>query len=69
MTTLTFTAMCKTCKRHTTITVLESAFVAWQEGMLIQRAMPQLTPGERELLINEICGECYDKLCEESESE
>jgi hypothetical protein len=33
---------------------------AWQSGHLIQRALPYLTPTERELLISGICPPCWD---------
>lgn len=31
------------------------------EGMLIQRALPELTPDEREILLSGICGACFDR--------
>jgi len=37
-------------------------FEAWQEGALIQNAMPYLGADEREILISGICGRCFDGL-------
>lgn len=34
----------------------------WQNGTLIQDAMPQLSDSARELLISHTCGECFDAL-------
>lgn len=34
----------------------------WQEGKLIQHAMPYLSAGERELLISGICEDCFDEM-------
>ena len=35
--------------------------VAWQEGELIQNALPDLTAEERELLISRYCNKCFIK--------
>ena len=37
----------------------------WEDGELIQDAMPYLSAGERELLISGVCGKCFDKMFEE----
>ena len=34
----------------------------WQNGSLIQDAMPYLSADERELLISGTCGTCFDKM-------
>ena len=37
-------------------------YQSWQNGKLIQDAMPYLTISQRELLISGICGTCFDKM-------
>ena len=49
---------CPFCGKEHFVEVEESAFDAWQNGELIQRAMPNLTPTEREQLISHICPTC-----------
>jgi hypothetical protein len=34
----------------------------WLSGELIQRALPDLTINERELLISGLCSKCWDQL-------
>ena len=35
---------------------------AWQNGELIQNALPELSADQRELLISGTCGKCWDKM-------
>jgi hypothetical protein len=35
---------------------------AWQDGALVQDAMPYLDAGKRELLISRTCNVCFDEL-------
>ena len=37
-------------------------WIDWQEGELIQVALPTLTEGERELLISGTCDTCWDRM-------
>ncbi len=53
---------CLICDRRVTLQVNEDDYRRWFGGMLIQRAMPYLTPDERELLVPGICGQCFDSL-------
>lgn len=36
--------------------------IRWRSGELIQRAMPYLTPDQRELIISGIPGDLYDRM-------
>lgn len=56
------TATCRICKINFELMVNENDFRDWQAGTLIQRAMPYLSPAERELLITSTCGDCFDKM-------
>ena len=44
------------------ITVGNADLDSWQNGALIQDAMPYLSADEREILISGICGECFDNM-------
>tara|TARA_Y100000296_G_scaffold73682_1_gene91423 strand:- start:308 stop:457 length:150 start_codon:yes stop_codon:yes gene_type:complete len=37
-------------------------YEAWENGELIQNAMPYLSADEREVLISGMCGPCFDNL-------
>jgi hypothetical protein len=44
------------------VEVEKDAYEAWQDGMLIQNAMPNLDPTEREQLISGLCPMCQDEV-------
>ena len=50
--------ICPFCGAEHSIEVDLAQFEAWQNGELIQRAMPDLTPTEREQLISRMCPKC-----------
>lgn len=54
---------CFDCGKEVMVNVNVKDYVAWKRGALIQEAMPYLTADEREILISQICGECYDRRC------
>lgn len=57
---------CKACLREHHILVPKAGYAMWARGLKhIQDAMPGLTEDERELLVNGICGRCFDKLFKE----
>ena len=54
-------ATCIHCHRTFKFSVDATKYEQWRDGkLLIQDAFPELTPGERELLLSSICGECFD---------
>lgn len=53
---------CKNCLKTFVLKVNKADLFAWIRGTLIQKALPYLTADERELLISETCGECWEKL-------
>lgn len=57
----TLTAQCRDCKKTFELKVNIADVKAWRQGTLIQKALPYLTPDERELLISGICGGCFDR--------
>lgn len=50
--TYTFTGVCLGTGKPVTVTVLAEELWDYQNGHLIQNAFPQLTPSEREWLMN-----------------
>jgi len=56
------TVRCGTCRVPTELIVAEHDLLAWQGGKLAQDAFPYLSPEERELLISQTCGGCWDML-------
>ena len=53
---------CPICGKEHSVVVDYEAFCDWQNGELIQVAMPNLTPTEREQLISDLCPECQEKI-------
>ena len=49
---------CPICGKAHYVEVNENAYWNWRDGMLIQNAMPDLTPTEREQLISRLCPDC-----------
>ena len=59
---------CRTCGDEHKLTVPAGAYKAWWYGdVLIQDAMPELSAGQRELLISGTCGRCFDATFSEQE--
>ncbi len=59
-------AQCRMCGAEEELEVSEAQLQAWQDGALIQKAMPHLTKDQRELLITGTCGTCFDRMFEET---
>lgn len=57
---------CRYCKEDFDIPVTDEQLSAWQNGALIQRVMPELSPDQRELLISGICGICWSRVLRRS---
>ena len=53
---------CIKCAEAKHITVGNADLDSWENGALIQDAMPYLSADEREILISGICGECFDNM-------
>lgn len=54
---------CKYCKKNFTINVDEYKYNTWKRGEgFIQDIMPELSPGDRELLISRTCNSCFDEI-------
>ena len=53
---------CPFCGADHAVEVNFAQYNAWQNGELIQNAMPDLTPTEREELISGLCPKCQAKM-------
>lgn len=54
--------MCNMCGCEVHIEIKTSALEAWRAGRPIQDAAPDLSADDREMLISQTCGKCFDKL-------
>ena len=53
---------CIRCKETQHITTKTEDLDSWQNGELIQNAMPYLSADDREVLISGVCGTCFDNM-------
>tara|TARA_R110002012_G_scaffold310454_1_gene518719 strand:+ start:894 stop:1115 length:222 start_codon:yes stop_codon:yes gene_type:complete len=60
---------CKYCDYEEVITVHEADYIAWHNGELIQDVMYYLTDSQRELIISDTCGDCFDKFFPEDKDD
>lgn len=56
------TLRCRICGKTSTAVVSTQGLRDWANGALIQNALPELSPEQRELLISSLCSTCFDKL-------
>lgn len=66
---ITKTSMATGRARTLDLPVTQAQLEAWQNGELIQRAMPNLSPDEREFLMTGITNEEWDELFLEPETD
>ena len=52
----------RVCKNQVEMQVYVEDVTAWENGDLIQNAMPYLSADEREVLISGTCGPCFDRM-------
>jgi hypothetical protein len=53
---------CPWCGTKSWMNISSEGYFKWVNGELIQNALPELSPEEREMLNTGICGSCWDKL-------
>lgn len=67
---LTITRHCPICGIPQTVQVPKDGYERWTSGgTVIQKALPTLTPNERELLQTGICPPCWDRFAAMEEEE
>ena len=59
------TPPCPMCHKKSQLQVPLQGLEAWRRGELIQRALPELTADEREMLMTGTHPDCWDKMFEE----
>lgn len=59
---VTLGVRCHVCKQQHVVITTEPGYQRWIDGDYIQRAMPEVKPADRELLISGTCGECWDRM-------
>ena len=57
-----FGVECWRCKKEYTVLADERDVCDWQDGVLIQEALPYLSAGDRELLISATCDPCFHRM-------
>lgn len=60
---------CHTCGEMRSLVVPRAGYNEWKGGTLIQKALPQMSVGDRELMISGTCSDCFDRMFEEDEDE
>lgn len=61
---------CKICGENKGIrNVSLEGYNNWYNGVVIQKALPELSDDERELMITNICRQCWDGMFEELEKD
>ncbi len=63
---VTYEGPCVVTKEPYRVTVPKAAVDAWSRGVLIQDAMPGVSPGDREFLVSGISPAGWDQLFRES---
>ncbi len=53
---------CPFCGKQHSVEVDFDGYCAWMGGELIQNALPELSPTEREQLISDLCPTCQEKI-------
>lgn len=59
---LTIETTCRTCHGKTVLTIPKAHWDKWQDGTVIQTAMPTIPKENRELLISGNCADCWNKI-------
>lgn len=60
---------CRKCKQSEDIPVDARRIAQWKGGSMIQHVFPELSLGQRELMISGVCGPCFDELFPPEEEE
>ena len=57
-----FSERCRRCGKTVVYNVTEVAYDAYMNGAHVQDAFPEVSPGDREVLISGLCEDCWDKI-------
>lgn len=54
---------CRHCRESYIVPISEQEYLNWiNKGTFVQDEFPELNPNERELLISQTCGKCWNKI-------
>lgn len=59
---ITVDIQCPFCGKLHSVKVEENHYLDWKDGELVQNAMPELSPTEREQLISGMCPTCQKEV-------
>lgn len=65
--TFTFTGKCIVCGKEVSVEVDKESIIEYNEGKLIQDAMPMVSAANREFLISGCCDNCFNNMWKEEE--
>lgn len=57
-----YSVNCIRCGELHEFKVPDKGYRRWLMGESIQKALPMLTPDQREIMLSGICGKCFDKM-------
>lgn len=64
--TVTYMTDCRSCRKRLTVeNIGVGAWANFIHGGLIQDAMPDVSASDREIILSQICPECYSKISQE----
>lgn len=66
---ITMEQECFACHRAVALEISPTGLARWKGGEHIQKALPELSAGERELLISGNCEPCFDRIMADPEEE
>ena len=61
--------LCRICSQQQEVIAPVAGLMAWEEGAFIQDAMPELSAGDREMLISQTCDDCWHMMFGDDEDE
>ncbi len=61
--------LCRICSQEQEIIAPVAGLMAWEEGAFIQDALPELSAGDREMLISQTCDDCWQLMFGEPEDD
>ena len=64
---VTIKRTCPHCQKEATVKVSDAGYALWQKGVSIQKAFPELTPDQREILLTGLHPECWEDIFKEEE--
>lgn len=63
------TDICQVCGQDSVVAVSDESYEKLKAGAFVQEAFPELSPGDRELLISGMHPECWDSLFADDEED